>query len=1148
MLRTFIVFILLLPAIFVGKASAESLAVNEIMPLNIDTHIDPSWNYGGFVELYNPGETPVDLGNCYVSDDPDRLKMHPLPSDIGSVPAKGFYTLWFDHYDSKYSRKQVNLQLDRDGGVICLSNSLGELIVKEQYPAVPERVSYARTTDGGNTWGLMSEGTPNATNASGVFATEQLAKPQVDKDTQMFSSSLDIQVTVPDGCTLRYTTDGSVPTMTRGVTSESGSLTIYSTKVLRFRLFKEGMLPSGIVTRTYILNNKSYTLPILSVATNSNNLYGQSYGILVQGSGNGRTGNGQSVKCNWNMDWDRPVNVEYLTEEGEMVINQEVNMEPCGGWSRAWDPKSFKLKANKIYEGQNYYPYPLFDNKPFIKNRTLQIRNGGNDNHCRIKDPALQTIIASSGLNIDYQSYKPVMHFINGVCKGVINMREPNNKHFVEANYGYDDDEIDMFEMSPDSGYCQMTGTRDAFLQWYKLSSTASTKTSYEKIGQIVDLDEFINYMAIEFYLGGSDWPQNNVKAYYPFDDNGRFRFVLYDLDAAFSTRDPFNLFAGKKNHTFDYIFDTGKRITKEIELVTIWLNMLKNETFRKQFIDTYCMIAGSVFSPARCKEIVTELAGRVEAPMALNNESPWATANTLISTLSSEYQKSMVNALKQYQPMGLSSKSSISATISSDVEPGHILLNGMPIPTGKFSGVLFAPIKLTAQVPAGYRFIGWKEQLSGQKQTLLSAGGSWRYYDQGSLDGKDWKTSSYNTGTWKTGSAPLGYYTSDASNQRGYKTTLNYGSDANNKRPTYYFRQTVYVEAEPTASDVFTLDYTCDDGFVIYVNGKEAGRYLMPSGTISYSTYASTHAQGNPDKGSMELSPSLFKKGYNLIAVELHNNSGNSTDVYWDAALTETVNKSEDMQLVSTELTYDLPSNGTVKIQACYEPVGEVAGQAPVRINEVSADNASFVNDYWKKNDWIELYNPTSKDVDVAGMYLSDNLEKPKKYKIAAPSGKFFHQVQQPTVVPAHGFLVVWCDKLDPLWQLHTSFKLAADGGYLLLTADDGSWSDTLHYSAHDSKMTVGLYPDGGKTTYAMYRPTIGAPNTLTTVDTVHVQERPYKPTAIETTDTECMEIVYSEYFNLQGIKVLHPICGGIYIRRDLLKDGTTRSVKIIY
>ena len=62
-------------------------------------------------------------------------------------------------------------------------------------------------------------------------------------------------------------------------------------------------------------------------------------------------------------------------------------------------------------------------------------------------------VVAASGINVDYQEWQPVHVFINGSHYAVLNMREPNNKHFAYANYGIDTDEMDQFEMSPDSGY-----------------------------------------------------------------------------------------------------------------------------------------------------------------------------------------------------------------------------------------------------------------------------------------------------------------------------------------------------------------------------------------------------------------------------------------------------------------------------------------------------------------------------------------------------------------------------------------------------------------------------------------------------------------------------------------------------------------------
>ena len=1056
-----------------NSADSKSLIINEIQSANIDMFIDPSFNYGGWVELYNPTDQTVSINKFYVSDDADNLKKFRLPYNAGTIPAKGFKNVWFDHTSVNVS--QVSFKLDYDGGTIYISNEEGELIAEQTYPEAVPRTSYCRTLDGGNTWGITSVPSPESANIPGWFASERLEAPIVDKDGQLFTGKLTICVNIPEGANLIYTTDGTTPTLSNGTESKTGVFTISSTTTFRFRLFKAGMLPSEVVTRSYLYNDKNYELPIISVVTDPVNLYDDSIGVYVKGV-NGRPGNGQASPHNWNMDWDRPVNFEYILPTGEMVINQEVDFAMCGGWSRSWTPHSFKLKAQKIYEGRNSLDYPFFSDKPYLKHKTLQIRNGGNDYYCRIKDAALQTIIRTSGIEIDGQAYQPTVHFINGEYIGVINMREPNNKHFVYANYGFDDEEIDQFEMSPDSGYCQMCGTEDSFLKWYDLSADAANEDTYDEICNMVDIDEYINYMAAEFYLGGTDWPQNNVKGFRPRMEGGKFRFVLYDLDGTFATTSPFSTFENKQIYTFDRLYGCEvNNITEEIKFVTIFINMLENDKFRKQFIDTYCMMGGSVFEPSRCNEIINSLTDVVDDMMSYEGASPNSTADQLKSGLSNRRQ-SMTSALVNYWRMRLDSSNKISANLSANIPEARIMINGLEVPTNKFNGDLFAPVTLSTKAPAGYRFVGWSSKTTTVSKTIFGKGTTWDYYDQGALDSEDWNLSTY-TNTWKSGNAPLGYYTSDYNNSRGYKTELDYGSDSNNKRPTYYFRKSIYLTTLPSSSDNFALNFTADDGFIVYVNGTEAGRYLMPDGKVTYNTYSSTYANDNPDSGTLTLPGSLFKRGKNIIAVEVHNNNGTSSDIYWDAELI-TVANSNSTNIVSTEEEYTLPKSNHTELTAIYEPIDTeelvMAGSTPVKVNEICASNSIYINEYIKKNDWIELYNTTSEPIDVEGMYISDNISKPKKYCISA-SG-----TDANTIIAPHGYLVIWADNLVPISQLHATFKLGAEGGDVMITSSDESWSDTLSYPAHESDMSVGLYPDGGTDVYSMIKTTLGKSNII--------------------------------------------------------------------
>ena len=1081
-----------------SQATPGSVLINEIMASNVDQFISPAFNFDGWMELYNPTDKGVELGGLILRN--DKGEQWTLPTEVGVLPAKGFQVIWFDSND--IAAQNAPFKLDTDGGTITITNASGQTFDTQTYPASMERVSYARTANGGETWGMTSTPTPNASNATSVFAVQQLAAPVVDQPSQLFTGRISVNVTIPTGCTLRYTADGTLPTMENGNTSNTGQFNISQTSTMRFRLFADGMLASPVTSRSYIYKDRDFYLPVVAVVTDPDFLYDTEIGVMVKGP-HGRPGNGQGDNCNWNMNWERPVNFSYLDTDGEMVLNQDVNLEMCGGWSRAWSPRSFKLKGNKELGGQKQLDYPFFTQKPYIRNRTLQIRNGGNDNGSRFKDPALAYIVQTSGADVDVQAYQPIHEFINGDYIGVLNVREPNNKHYVYANYGWDDDEIDQFEMSPDSGYVQKCGTPDAFDELVDvLSPSAANSETYQEICQRLDIDEYLYYMAIQFYYGGSDWPRNNVKAFRHRDD-GKFRFVLFDVDAAFDYgADVFQQFMNKETWTFDELYPRGTgRITAQIKLVTLFKNLLQNADFRRRFIDTYCMVGGSIFEVQRAQQICDELYDRVEPAMQLEGGSAWWTYNDIRGKLGNRLSTA-TSALRNFSSFNLNRTAAQRVRLNSDAPGAQLLVNGLQVPTGHFDGNLFQPVTLKAVAPAGYTFQGWASNATSVNTTLKEMGSSWLYYDQGSLDGQNWTSPTYNTNNWKQGNAPLGY-----SNNAPITTKLDYGSSSSNKRPTYYFRTSVNLDKTPTLNDEFSLDYNIDDGLIVYVNGTEAARFNMPSGTVSYNTFASTYADQFPT-GTLTLPANLFHQGSNTIACEVHNNAANSTDIIFDAAIMAQMT-SAVQDYYSTENEIALPTGSNIQLTACYLPLTQnervAEGITPVRINEVSGSNSALINEYGKKNDWVELYNTTDQEIDVEGMFLTDNVEKPEKYMISKEN------TLANTKIPAHGYLLVWCDKLATTHQaLHASFKISGEGGTLMLTAADRSWKDRLQYGAHDGNSTVGRYPDGSNDVYAMNVPTIAKANILSSYVTKVEQDDVTKIRTIDIASANGFRIRY--------------------------------------
>ena len=1076
------------------------LVINEVMASNTGEVMSPAINFDSWIEVYNPGEATVNLGGMYLSVDPSNPLAWQMPSNMGSVPAKGFKVIWLGSNDIKSN--QAPFKLDCDGGTIVLSDKNGEVITKQNYPEAMSRTAYARKTDGGDEWGWTAIPTPEATNTTAVFAKERLKTPVVDQGSQLFKTSISIKVDIPEGTTLRYTTDGSVPTA-KSAESKSGSFTVSQTRSYVFRLFQDGYLPSVPVTRSYIKTDDNYTIPIISIVGDKRYFTDPKIGIDCDGDGtNGKTGNGQDQPKNYNCDWDRPVNFSYLSPDGQMLFNQDVNIAVSGGWTRSIYPRSMKLKSNKIFDGQNRFDFSFFPQKPYTRNKQLVLRNGGNDrwvSNARFLDAALETIIQRSGIDLDCQSYVPIIEYVNGELRGVLNLREPNNDKYAYANFGYDDEELDAFENNEFKN-----GNDEAFKRLCQLSVDVNGPGVYEEIRTLLDVDEFANYMAAEFYLGNDDWPDNNIKAYRSTID-GRFRFVSFDLDYAFN---PWGRTISSS------LRDYGPNAPeKPVNTVILFLNLLKHDGFRKQFIDTFCLMGGSVFEVQRAYSIVDELVAHVKPMTDLmqqkglrDGHNTENSANKIKQELNGRLSR-LIASLQQASAMKLSGVKKHNVQLAADIEGANVYINGLQVPYAYFNGQLFAPVKIEAKAPVGYTFAGWKQKATATNQ-IVKLNDTWKYYDKGAAP-SNWTATSFNDNGWASGQAPLGY------GMTGVKTTVSYGPNVSSKYPTTYFRKTIKLESTPTRSDIFLLNYQIDDGFVVYVNGREAGRFQMPSGNITFNSFASSYAGDEPLTGTIEISSSLFKSGDNVIAVEIHNNKADSRDIFWAAEVFTTMGSTSG-DFVSTDPVINLSSSdNTVSFIACFAPISDAEkaaqGLTPVRINEVSAQNGIYVNEQFKRNDWLELYNTTGNPIDVEGMYLTNSPKNPKKYKITKGDS------QAGTIIPAHGYLVIWCDGLETVSQLHANFKLDNNKGDLVLTAADESWSDQFTYTRHNGDQTVGRYPDGAAEVFMMNIPTIEKANIKTSYLVAVEQPNATAIQGVRTTSVNTNNTIY----NLSGQRV---------------------------
>lgn len=111
----------------------------------------------------------------------------------------------------------------------------------------------------------------------------------------------------------------------------------------------------------------------------------------------------------------------------------------------------------------------------------------------------------------------------------------------------------------------------------------------------------------------------------------------------------------------------------------------------------------------------------------------------------------------------------------------------------------------------------------------------------------------------------------------------------------------------------------------------------------------------------------------------------------------------------------------------------GRLDGSDPVRINEIMSANSYFARlPDGSCYDWVEIYNTSEETVDLKGYKLSDNPNKPAKWR-----------VPQTLTVEPHGYAVIYLsglDKVDEYGNFHTNFKLSSRGETIVFSARSGA------------------------------------------------------------------------------------------------------------
>ena len=700
----------LLTAVFGAVSPSHAqLIINELMQSNIDCVMDDINEFpDSWVELYNAGTAAVNLNQYKLGVSDKAGEAWQLPNR--TVQPKQYILIYCDK-EGTGLHTSYRIDSGKSDGIWLFQNEeIADCVLKLKKQPAPN-IAYGRENDGGEKWGYQATPTPGKANC-GKLCSEVLGDPVFSKAGQVFANVGSFNLTIslpagsPEGTVIRYTTNGSEPTASSTVFSSA--INIGSTTVVRAKLFCDGYLSPRSTTQSYIFfpSNRALTLPVVSIVTDDRYLNDPKIGIYVDGTY-------QSGTENYRFDWRRPINFEYFETKGKASeLNQLCETRIQGGATRTNPLKSLAVYANKRF-GEKRFSYEFFpDQKPGLTEfKSIVLRNAGNDfDYLYMRDIIAQRTMASHA-DLDWQAWRPVIIYINGVYKGIENIRERSNEDNIYTNYdGLED--VDLVENWNDLKEGDMEHL-NAFKVFFKEKN--HTMAEYEKW---MDCQEFINLMAMNAYYNNIDFPGNNIVLWRPRTEDGRWRFIAKDVDYTMHlyNQDDYNY------KYFDWLYwkeyDPNHNWgANDYEATRLFRRLMEDADFNREFIDHMAVYMGDFLNYEGTWKVWEPMYNQIKTEYPyhrkLYNEW-WPNYQDEMNKVKTWLQKRtifMYQHLADYYKLGSPLPFMVNITLNeADREALQFVMNGVPLSEGQFVGRFFKDreVVLEGKPGNGKKVTGW--------------------------------------------------------------------------------------------------------------------------------------------------------------------------------------------------------------------------------------------------------------------------------------------------------------------------------------------------------------------------------------------------------------------------------------------------------
>ena len=573
---------------------------SEFIISNWQEVVSQGWNVIA-IQVHNRSETSSDMTaipflSAEYKNTEEDFYVSPILSSVLLPEPTGHY--------------HTNFKLESEGEQLILSNQIGTVVDSISFPNILSGMSFGRVIHNINDWQYFPQPSPMGENL-GLSYIGITNPPVLNINGGFYPIGEEIIVlNNQENIQNRYTINGSTPTIDDEVFTEE---ILDDNLILKIRSFKDGYLPSKVITNSYFNEDLLRGLPVVSLISDSNYFFGSDSGLLV--AGNEAANDFPFFGANWwsdcphsNMreygceDWEHPVHIEFFEPDRSQGFKLNAGMQIHGHWMRGMPQKAIAIFARNKY-GSEIIEHQIFPNLQINQYKNILLRPSGNDQSSTMIRDGLGAMIARD-INLDYQEHRQAVLFINGNYWGIYNVREKINEHFIENHHNVDFENLDIVENS--YGTWANYGTTDEWnsMRNFLIQNDMNQSQNYQFAETLIDMESWINYLIVELYAGNNDWIGGNYKRWYT--PNDKWKFILQDLDAGF------NQYPEQYNPPEENIFENNALNGGFHE----YFQLIDNSNFKNQFINTFADLFNTSFKPEYLRNVIDSLSQVIYSEM----------------------------------------------------------------------------------------------------------------------------------------------------------------------------------------------------------------------------------------------------------------------------------------------------------------------------------------------------------------------------------------------------------------------------------------------------------------------------------------------------------------------------------------------------